>query len=75
MRTRPDVISTTQIGENKVHRDEAGYLIDPEEWNFEVASYLGVKEGIELNCPVFSRHPAVSFVAVFQSQQATAARY
>ena len=48
MRTRPDVISTLAVGDSKIHRDEAGYLIDPDEWNREVARVLALEENISL---------------------------
>lgn len=48
MRTRPDVITTTHIGTTKIRRDEAGYLIDPDEWDAEVASHIGAEESIKL---------------------------
>ena len=48
MRTRPDVISTEMIDGLTVHRDEAGYLIDPEEWSKAVAEHFAREEGIVL---------------------------
>ena len=48
MRTRPDVISKEMIKGCTIHRDEAGYLIDPEEWNKAVAEHFAKEEGIVL---------------------------
>lgn len=48
MRTRPDEISVTKIGSSKIHRDEAGFLIDPDEWNLQVAQHIADEEGITL---------------------------
>ncbi len=59
MRTRPDIITTTQIGTTKVHRDEAGYLIDPNEWNLQVATHIGNEEGIEFTPEI---HEIISYM-------------
>ncbi len=49
MRTLPDKISSVEIGGHKVLLDEAGYLIDPDDWSCVVAKWLAEQEGIELN--------------------------
>ncbi|MCP4182162.1 MAG: TusE/DsrC/DsvC family sulfur relay protein [Hyphomicrobiales bacterium] len=48
MRTRPDIISKEIIDGRTVSRDEAGYLIDSEEWNKAVAVHFAKEEGIVL---------------------------
>ena len=48
MRTRPDVISVLNVGNSKIHRDEAGYLVDPGEWNADVAEAIALEEKIAL---------------------------
>ena len=48
MRTRPDIISILEVDNRKVHRDEAGYLIDPAEWSVEVARAIALEEKISL---------------------------
>ena len=49
MRVKPDIISEEMIGAHVFHRDEAGYLIDPDEWNEVVAEHLAAEEGVELH--------------------------
>lgn len=48
MRTRPDVISELDVAGRKIHLDEHGFLVDPEEWNDDVARTLAAQQGIEL---------------------------
>lgn len=48
MRTRPDAISVLDIGGKQVLRDEHGYLINPEQWDFDVAGKLAMEEDIRL---------------------------
>ena len=49
MRTRPDKISSMEVGGRVVHRDEAGYLVDPGDWSPEVADWLAEEEGVGLD--------------------------
>ena len=46
MRTRPDVIGTVQLPSGRVSVDEAGYLIDPDDWSREFAERIADQEGI-----------------------------
>ena len=48
MRTRPDIISILEVGNLKIQRDEAGYLVDPSEWNADVAEAIALEENIVL---------------------------
>lgn len=48
MRTRPDIVSEEALGDRVIRRDEAGYLVDPDEWNDDVAIKLASEEGITL---------------------------
>lgn len=49
MRTRPDVISKQVIDGHTIRRDEAGYLVDPYDWDQSVAEHLAAEEGIALD--------------------------
>lgn len=46
MRTRPDVIQTVQLPSGPVAVDEAGYLVEPDDWSREFASMVADQEGI-----------------------------
>lgn len=48
MRTRPDVISQLALPSGHVSVDEAGYLVDPEDWSREFAIAASAREDIEL---------------------------
>ncbi|MCW2307723.1 TusE/DsrC/DsvC family sulfur relay protein [Rhodobium gokarnense] len=48
MRTRPDVVTEDVVGDRTVRRDEAGYLVDPEDWDAAVAEKFAEEEGVEL---------------------------
>ena len=48
MRTRPDKISMLKAGSRPVARDEAGFLIDPNDWDEQVARIIAAEENIEL---------------------------
>ncbi|MCB1504981.1 MAG: TusE/DsrC/DsvC family sulfur relay protein [Hyphomicrobiaceae bacterium] len=48
MRTRPDVISELNVAGRLIHLDEHGFLVDPEEWDADVARTLALQQGIEL---------------------------
>jgi dissimilatory sulfite reductase related protein len=48
MRTRPDVMSEEIIGGQVIRRDEAGYLVDPDDWSKDVAEHFAADEGIDL---------------------------
>ena len=48
MRTRPDVIVKEMIGGRTVCRDEAGFLVDSDEWNKAIAEHFATEEGIHL---------------------------
>lgn len=55
MRTRPDEISTLILPSGAVQVDEAGYLIDPDQWTPDFAQAAAAQEGIALD----DRHEAV----------------
>lgn len=48
MRTLPDVITTMQVAGREIRLDEQGFLVDPEDWNDEVAAELARRQGIKL---------------------------
>jgi len=48
MRVFPDVITETVVGDQKISRDEAGFMVDPLQWNDAVADMLADEQGIEL---------------------------
>lgn len=52
MRTATDTslptISTLSLDDRNVERDDAGYLVDPEQWDEEVAFAIAEEEGITL---------------------------
>jgi len=48
MRTRPDVTTKIALSSGSVTVDEAGYLVDPEQWSEEFARHAACGEGIEL---------------------------
>jgi len=49
MRTLPEKITTSQIGNHNVKRDEAGFLLDPQDWDEEVAMYIADEENIVMS--------------------------
>ncbi len=49
MRTLPDTIVEQRIGEFLVRRDEAGYLVNPEDWSAVVAEFIAEEEGVDLS--------------------------
>jgi len=49
MRTRPDKISSVEIDDQRVLLDEAGYLVNPDDWSRAVAEWFAAEEGVELN--------------------------
>jgi len=50
MRTLPDKITTFSAGGAQIRQDGEGFLVDPDDWNEDVARVLAEREGIEL-CP------------------------
>ncbi len=48
MRTRPDTITELAVGDRVVHLDEHGFLIDPDEWDRDVAEALAGRQSITL---------------------------
>ena len=49
MRTLPEKISEQQIDGHMISRDEAGYLMEPDDWSKEVALKFAEEEGVELS--------------------------
>ena len=70
MRTRPDVISELKVGERVVHIDELGFLIDPEEWDADVAQTLAKVQNIELNDDHWS---VINFMREFLAEHGVSA--
>jgi len=62
MRTRPDIITKEVIGDRTIRRDEAGFLIEPEEWNEAVANHFAKEEGIVLQQEHFA---IIEFMRVY----------
>lgn len=57
MRTRPDIVSRVDLPEGSVEVDEAGYLVDPDQWSEGFAKWVAEQEGIaltELHWQVFT---------------------
>ncbi|PLX38593.1 MAG: sulfite reductase subunit gamma [Hyphomicrobiales bacterium] len=48
MRAVPETISTTRIGTRDIRRDGHGYLVDPADWNEEVAEVFAAEENLTL---------------------------
>ncbi len=48
MRTLPDTIRTEDIDGRAIRRDEGGYLVDPDDWNENVAKHFAAEEGLNL---------------------------
>lgn len=48
MRTLPEIISEEQIDGRTICRDEAGYLMEPDDWSCKVAEKIAEEEGISL---------------------------
>ena len=48
MRTKPDITRQLQLRTRSVTVDEAGYVVDPEDWSSEFAEIVSTLEGIEL---------------------------
>ncbi len=48
MRTKPDKISILNVKGRDIHRDGHGYLLDPGDWDMDVAIAIASEEGIEL---------------------------
>lgn len=45
----PDKISTINVAGKEIRRDEAGFLVDPDDWTPEVAEFLAAEIGVELS--------------------------
>jgi TusE/DsrC/DsvC family sulfur relay protein len=54
---------------NQVLRDAEGYLINPEEWDDEIANKLALEEGIELNDKYW---PVLNFIRFYYDEHAIA---
>lgn len=48
MRTLPDVVTEEMVGDQLIRRDEAGYLVDSDDWNDEIAIKFAAEEGVTL---------------------------
>lgn len=49
MRTRPDTISKIQVGNRSISVDEQGFLIDPDDWDEDVARALASSQDLKLS--------------------------
>jgi len=49
MRALPETISETQIGNRSIRRDEAGFLMDPDDWDQAVCAFIADEENIVLS--------------------------
>lgn len=70
MRTRPDVISEMAVGDHLVHIDENGFLVEPDEWNADVARALARQQGIELT---EDHWEVIAFMREFLAEHSVAA--
>ena len=46
---RVDVFTDFKVGDRIIERDEPGYLVDPQDWDEEVAQVIAKEEGVELD--------------------------
>jgi tRNA 2-thiouridine synthesizing protein E len=70
MRTLPDAISEIDAGQIRVRIDEQGFLVDPDDWNEEVAQTMAGRLGIVLT----EAHWAVlRFMRAFLAEHGVAA--
>ncbi|MCF6197903.1 MAG: TusE/DsrC/DsvC family sulfur relay protein [Hyphomicrobiaceae bacterium] len=49
MRTRPDEISISEVNGQSIERDGHGYLLDPSQWDADVAALIAKEERLSLN--------------------------
>lgn len=70
MRTRPDVITELTVGSRVVHLDEYGFLIDPEEWDADVAAALAARQDVRLTDDHWD---VISFMREFFAEHGVAA--
>ncbi len=49
MRALPEKVTSYQIGNHSVCRDEAGFLMDPQDWTKDVAIFIAQEENIALS--------------------------
>lgn len=70
MRTRPDVITDLRVGKRVVHLDEHGFLIDPEEWDTDIAEALATRQDIRLTDDHWG---VISFMREFLAEHGVAA--
>ena len=70
MRVLPDKLTTEQIDGRSIVRDEAGYLVDPNDWDEDIARHIAMEEGVTLS----EEHWAVlRFMRDFLEQKGVAA--
>ena len=48
MRSLPGKVKVSQIGSRSIRRDEAGFLLDIEDWDKEVADFIAAEENVEM---------------------------
>lgn len=70
MRTRPDAISELAVGQRVVHLDEQGFLVDPEEWDADVAMALAEQQGVVLTTDHWD---VISYMRTFLAEHGIAA--
>jgi len=70
MRSLPGKVVNTQIGDRMIARDEAGFLLEPDEWDEDIALFIADEENIEMQ----DEHWAViRFIRLFLEEHFVAA--
>jgi TusE/DsrC/DsvC family sulfur relay protein len=49
MKLRTDTLSEFKVGERSILRDESGFLVNPDDWEENIARIFASEEDIELN--------------------------
>ncbi len=62
---RVDVFTKFRVGDRVIERDEPGYLVDPEDWDEEVALVIAGEEGVEMD---EERWEIIRFMRAYQEQ-------
>jgi tRNA 2-thiouridine synthesizing protein E len=70
MRTRPDTITELQVGGRSVAIDEQGFLVDPDDWDDELANALAAQMNLKLT---EDHWPDIRFMRAFLAEYGVAA--